>query len=221
MKKKIKVTDYEKRYDNGCLKEQGTLIDDKREGKCTHWLQSYEQIRTLIIPKDGFPIERLSSMTMKPLLDRVQFYKNGKGFGQHKLNIASISPASLYPQVLPKANYNEQIKHGKVSSRQTENNKYTTTDYALFHYYMQECKHEPLFEKNGTTTKREAIKLQGKKYNVGVEAFANCYYKIITKGNRICKSNIPHIKKAIELLSDYPSGIKTAQEELNKAEVLG
>lgn len=107
-------------------------------------------------------------------------------------------------------------------SQQNKQGDKITLHYALFHYYKQEGKHEPIFEKNNTTTKRGSMKEQAKKYGVGEDAFANCYYSISTgkDRNRISKTNIPHIEKVIEMLSDYPAGKKIAREELKKAELL-
>lgn len=101
-------------------------------------------------------------------------------------------------------------------------NTYITLQYALFHYYKQAGKHEMAFTEDSTTTIREAMKMQGIKYGVGGDAFANSFYSICLgkENNRIRKANTENIKKAIELLSDYPAGKIIAEEELKKAEIL-
>lgn len=120
------------------------------------------------------------------------------------------------------ANKNSGKPEGGPDSKQViQSNAPTTMDYALFHYYKQEGKHEPAFEKTGNINKKEAMREQGKKYKLGGAAFAVCYYTIAgKKEKRITISNIPHIRKAVEMLYEYPTGKQIAEKELKEAELL-
>lgn len=119
------------------------------------------------------------------------------------------------------ANKNPEKSKGGLSKPVIQGNAPTTMDYALFHYYKQEGKHEPAFEKTGNINKKEAMREQGKKYNLGGAAFAVCYYTIAgKKEKRITISNIPHIRKAVEMLYEYSAGKQIAEKELGEAELL-
>jgi hypothetical protein len=98
-----------------------------------------------------------------------------------------------------------------------DNEEYSTKDYVLFHYYIQEAKIEPPFEKTKNSTKRSKMMVQGIKYGVSGDAFANEYYVILKKNNRICNSNIQRLNRVSEMLSKFPEAKKIAENELKEA----
>lgn len=98
-----------------------------------------------------------------------------------------------------------------------KNERFSTKDYVLFHYYIQAAKIEPPFEKTKNSTKRSKMKAQGIKYGVGGDAFTNEYYVILKKNNRISDSNIERLNKVIEMLSKFPEAKKIAENELKEA----
>jgi hypothetical protein len=100
--------------------------------------------------------------------------------------------------------------------------EFNTIDYALFHYYKKEAKDVSEFTRTENETKREAMNKQGVEYGIGGNAFANCYYSIGLRHQkvRISRENIPHIKKVIAMLDEFPNAKKIAEKELREAELL-
>ncbi len=94
--------------------------------------------------------------------------------------------------------------------------KIKTVEHALYHFYLQEAKIEAPFLKSKQSTKREMMVDQGSKYGVGGESFANWYYHICTKTNRLCDSYFTSIDKVIDMLKDWPDAKKIAEDELKE-----
>lgn len=108
----------------------------------------------------------------------------------------------------------------EIVNEMHKNERISTKDFALFHFYKQEAKIVPPFEKTLNSTKRRQMMNQGKNYGVGGDAFVNEYYVILKKSNRICYSNIERLNKVIEMLSIFPEAKIKAENELKEARQL-
>jgi hypothetical protein len=94
--------------------------------------------------------------------------------------------------------------------------KIKTIEYALYHFYLQEAKIEDPFVRTKKLTKRKMMVNQGVKYGVGGESFANLYYDIYTKADRLCDSYLVKIENVIDMLTDYPDAKKIAEDEIKE-----
>ncbi|HXD93819.1 MAG TPA: hypothetical protein VNX01_11435 [Bacteroidia bacterium] len=104
----------------------------------------------------------------------------------------------------------------EISKNET---KYTTSQYALYHFYLQKAGNEEWFEKSQSKT--IGMQKVADAYGLSHNNFRNLYYKIEKDSIRISAEKIKDIKKAIELLKEnnHKEAVKIAKEELNKAEM--